>query len=234
MRINRLIHTACMGLWFVFIGAQKAQANGKTDTGGGMGGTGNHPVRELMADIGAELNLRCDKQRAVGNITRHSLKNNLSTTIELVCGGQTLRTQSDETLVINFYLGGRLEVGQGATVSIEQTLANKTQYLVLLHAGEFQIIQNSEPVRYVIKAKNAMELELGTNKRLSISLNRTAVQRDLSRQEILVWPVGPELVAFTLGTQTITAKAGQKTQIEIGVDGTLTAVPKNLITPAKP
>jgi hypothetical protein len=233
MTINRRIHSTVVSLWFVFIGAQ-AQSNGKTDTGGGMGGTGNHPVRELMADISAELSPLCEKKRAVGNSTRHSVIKNLSTTIELVCVGQTLKTQLDETQVINFHLGGRLEVSQGANFSIEQTLLNESQYLVLLHAGEFQIIQNNEPVRYAIKAKNAVELNLVTNKRLFVSLNRTAVQRDLYSQEILVWPVGPESIAFTLGAQTITAAAGQKTRIEISVDGIPTVEPENLIAPFRP
>ena len=233
MNINRPILTAGLGLWFVMMGAQ-AQSTGKTDTGGGMGGTGNHPVRELMADIGAELNPLCEKRRAVGNSTRHSAKNKLSTTIGLVCEGQTLRTKSDETLIINFNLGGRLEVGQGATFSIEQALATKTQYLVLLHVGEFQITQSNEPVLYAIKTKNVVELNLATNKRLFVSLNWTAVQRDLSSQEILVWPAGQESTAFTLGAQTITAKAGQKTRIRIALDGTPTGEPKNLTTPPGP
>jgi hypothetical protein len=184
-----------------------------------------------MADIGAESNPLCEKKRAVGNITRHLAKNKLPTAIGLVCEGQTLRTQSDETLVINFNLGGRLEASQDATLSIEQTLANKTQYLVLLHAGEFQITQYNEPVLYAIKTKNVVELNLVTNKQLFVSLNGTAVQGDLSSQEILVWPTDQESIAFTLGAQTITAKAGQKTRIGIGLDGALTGESKNLTTP---
>jgi hypothetical protein len=218
MKIMRLIHITGLSLWFVVIGGQ-AQSTRETDTGGGMGGTGNRPVREFMADIGSELNPICERARAIGDGSRRSLKNPLSTTLEPVCVGQTLKTSQDETLIIDFKKSGRLEVSKGATLSIEQALVDQSQFLVLLHAGEFQITQTSEPVRYAIKTKNAVELNLGTNKRLLLSLKRPAVQLDLFSAELLVWAGGPEPIVFTLGSQTITATAPQKTLLNIDADG---------------
>ncbi len=218
MSINRLILTAGLGLWFVTVGAQ-AQATGKTDTGGGMGGTGNQPVRDLMADIGADLRPMCERARAIGDGTRRSVKNPLSSTLEPVCMGQTLKTSQDETLIISFNKSGRLEISEGATLSIEQAPVNQNQFLVLLHAGEYLITQTSEPVRYAVRAKNSVELNLGTNKRLFVSVQRAALQPHLFRLEILVWSGNPEPVVFTLGSQTVTAVAGQKTLLNIDADG---------------
>ena len=218
MNTNRLVLAAGVGLWFVMVGAQ-AQATGKTDTGGGMGGTGNQPVRELMVDIGAELLTMCERARAIGDGTRRSVKNPLSTTLEPVCMGQTLKTLQAETLIIDFNKSGRLEISEGATLSIEQAPVDQNQFLVLLHAGEYLITQTSEPVRYAVKAKNSVELNLGANKRLFVSVQRAALQPHLFRLEILVWSGNPEPVVFTLGSQTITALAGQKTLLNIDADG---------------
>jgi hypothetical protein len=220
MNIMRLIHVAGLSLWFAVIGAQ-AQSTGKTDTGGGMGGTGNQPVRELMADIGAELRPMCERARAIGDGTRRSVKNLLSKTLEPVCVGQTLKTSQDETLIIDFNKSGRLEISEGATLSVEQAIVDQNQFLVLLQSGEFLITQTSESIRYAVKARNPVELNLGGNKRLLLSLKRTAVELDLFSLEVLVWPGGPEPIVFTLGSQTITAEAGQETFIEMRPDGTL-------------
>jgi hypothetical protein len=214
----RLIHVTGLSLWFAVIGAQ-AQSTGKTDTGGGMGGTGNQPVRDLMADIGADLRPMCERARAIGDGTRRSVKNSLSSTLKPVCMGQTLKTSQEETLIIDFNKSGRLEIREGATLSIEQVPVDQNQFLVLLHAGEYLITQTSEPVRYAVKAKNSVELNLGTNKRLFVSVKRAALQPHLFRLEILVWSGNPEPVVFNLGSQTVTAVAGQKTLLNIDADG---------------
>lgn len=218
MNIMRLIHVTGLSLWFAVIGAQ-AQSTGKTDTGGGMGGTGNQPVRDLMADIGADLRPMCERARAIGDGTRRSVKNSLSSTLKPVCMGQTLKTSQEETLIIDFNKSGRLEIREGATLSIEQVPVDQNQFLVLLHAGEYLITQTSEPVRYAVKAKNSVELNLGTNKRLFVSVKRAALQPHLFRLEILVWSGNPEPVVFNLGSQTVTAVAGQKTLLNIDADG---------------
>ena len=216
----RLIHVTGLSLWFAVIGAQ-AQSTGKTDTGGGMGGTGNQPVRELMADIGAELLPMCERARAIGDGTRRSVKNPLSTTLEPVCMGQTLKTLQAETLILDFNKSGRLEISEGATFSIEQAPVDQNQFLVLLHAGEYLITQTSEPVRYAVRAKNSVELNLGTNKRLFVSVKKAASQPHLFRLEILVWSGNPEPVVFTLGSQTVTALAGRKTLLNIDAGGSI-------------
>jgi hypothetical protein len=133
--------------------------------------------------------------------------------------GQTLKTSQEETLIIDFNKSGRLEIREGATLSIEQVPVDQNQFLVLLHAGEYLITQTSEPVRYAVKAKNSVELNLGTNKRLFVSVKRAALQPHLFRLEILVWSGNPEPVVFNLGSQTVTAVAGQKTLLNIDADG---------------
>ena len=220
MNTNRLVLAAGLGLWFVTVGAQ-AQATGKTDTGGGMGGTGNQPLRDLMADIGANSHPICERARAIGDGTRRSVKNPLSSNLKPVCMGQTLKTSQDETLIIDFNKSGRLEISEGTTLSIEQVPVDQNQFLVLLHAGEYLITQTSEPVRYAVKAKNSVELNLDTNKRLFVSVKRAALQPHLFRLELLVWSGNPEPVVFTLGSQTVTAVAGQKTLLNIDAEGSI-------------
>ena len=53
--------------------------------------------------------------------------------------GQTLKTLQAETLILDFNKSGRLEISEGATLSIEQAPVDQNQFLVLLHAGEYLI-----------------------------------------------------------------------------------------------
>jgi len=203
-------------LWFggfLALSSALAQSNDKTDTGGGMGGTGNRTEKGLMADIGNTVFPGCADSQLIGRITRARAGESLMQSDEPLCTDRELRTATTETAIIAIFGRGEVVLSPN-TIALLRKTADQS---LMLHvqSGKFRANHTDDQLTYLIDTATPERRILVSGKQFILQMDSTRTKNDSLRTDIKISAVGDTPTLVRHGDDTFAVKPRMKIQIRI-------------------
>lgn len=192
-----------------------AQNNDKTDTGGGMGGTGNHPEKGLMAETRNFVSPGCANGQIVGFLTRIRA-NKTPEPDEPLCNNQSIKTLADESVKISLRLNGESQMNANSEVVVRMT--NAKSVLFDVRRGMFQANHPDQQVTYRINLSQPNRSLSIAGGRFSLWVIPAEKKHDATQEDIDITAMAIDSLSIDSEERAMKLASGQKAIVRVRGD----------------
>lgn len=190
-----------------------AQTNDKTDTGGGMGGTGNRPEKGLMAEVGNAVSPGCEDSQTIGRIVRTRPGEGLMRPDEPLCIDREVQTSTTETALVVVTGHGEVTLDPNTAAIIR----NATGGDLALHAkrGTFRGNHPDARLTYLIDTENLKRKIYLSGNRFILEVASIRINNGSLITDIKISALGDTPTRLRYGDETLTVKPPLKASVHI-------------------
>ena len=216
MTIRATARLSVATLWFsglLALPAALAQSTDKTDTGGGMGGTGNRPEKGLMAEIGNEVLPGCTDGQLIGKIVRNRGSTSLIQPDEPLCIDREVQTSATETALVFISGHGEVALDPNAAAIIRSAPDGGLE----LHAKRGTLQGNHPDTRlsYLVDTGNQKQKIYVSGKRFVLEVASMGANVDSLRTDVNISALGDTPVIIRHRDELLAVKPPLKASVRI-------------------
>lgn len=216
MTIRATARLSLATLWFsglLALPAALAQSTDKTDTGGGMGGTGNRPEKGLMAEIGNEVLPGCADGQIIGKIVRNRGSTSLIQPAEPLCIDREVQTSTTETALVVVLGYGEVALDPNTAVAIRNAADGVLELYV--KRGTVRGDHPDTRLTYSVDTGNQKQKIYVSGKRFVLEVASMGANVDSLRTDVNISALGDTPVIIRHRDELLAVKPPLKASVRI-------------------